>query len=95
MVKAKNSRSPVKQTEKKPPAKKPQPQKEFKIPKLTFRKNGVTYKEGDHVEVVQEASVYSGILTDILSSQLVVNTEKDIYKFFFHRGVNIRKVKGR
>lgn len=64
-------------------------------PKLKFRKKGVSYKEGDHVEVSYDGNVYIGTLTSILSSQLVVKLDHDpdVHKFFFHRGINIRKVK--
>ena len=61
-------------------------------PKLKFRKKGVSYKEGDIVEIKEADGVYRGELRSILSSQLVVRVgEHD--KFFFQRSINISKVK--
>lgn len=67
----------------------------YSPPKLKFLKKGISYKEGDHVEVIFDGVTYAGILNDILSSQLVVKLDDnpEIYKFFFHRGIAIRKVK--
>lgn len=90
------SRHPVKKKEE--PAKAPRvrskKEKEFKIPECKFRRNGVSYKKGDLVEIVHETGVYVGVLKSVLSSQLFVQSEDDPFgKFFFHRGLRIKKLK--
>ena len=61
-------------------------------PKLTLKRKGVNYKEGDVVEVVHANETTVGVLKAILSSQIVVRTEDDRELFFFQSGLKIRKL---
>lgn len=61
---------------------------------IKFKKNGVVYNEGDTVEIVDlEGYTYKGTIDNLLSSQMYVRPPDSVDgKFFFYRGLKIRKV---
>lgn len=54
-----------------------------------FRKKGVQFNEGDRVTVTHETGKHSGILKDVLSSQIFVEDEEGTGRFYFYNGLVI------
>ena len=89
-------RKPVKPVKKDEPVKKvARKKKEYTIPEIKFKRGGVNYKKGDRVQVAAggDTETYTGTLRSILSSQLFVELDDGREKFFFYRGLKIKKLK--
>ena len=89
-------KTPVRRPRKKTPEKKKVEEPvQFKIPghKTTFKKGGVIYKVGDIVLCGGPAQdPFKGRLTSVLSSQIMVESDDNLIRWFFYNGLKIQKV---
>lgn len=89
------AKTPVKRPRKKAVEKKPVEEKKYKIPghKTSFKKGGKIYKVGDIVLCSSpNEDPFKGRLTSVLASQIVVQSDDNLTRWFFYTGLKIQKV---